>query len=163
MPTLAAGNKTLVRLQDGFTLLELLVVITIMAIATGAVSLALRDSAQTTLERDAVRLAAVLEAARAQSRASGARVLWTPLEDGFRLDGLPQATHSRWLSQDTTVLGTATVALGPEPLIGPQQIDLISRSQPASSLRLATDGLRPFALAPWTDARADRSPSQERR
>ena len=51
--------------------------------------LAMRDSAQTQLEREAQRLAALLESARAQSRASGVPVRWQPTEAGFRFDGLP--------------------------------------------------------------------------
>ncbi|EER57631.1 general secretion pathway protein H, partial [Acidovorax delafieldii 2AN] len=51
------------RTARGFTLLELLVVISIMALATAGVSLALRDSGQTQLEREAARLAALLESA----------------------------------------------------------------------------------------------------
>lgn len=47
--------------KSGFTLLELLIVIAIMAMATAGVSLAMRDNAQTTLERDAQRLAVLLE------------------------------------------------------------------------------------------------------
>ena len=55
----------------GFTLLELLVVISIMALATAGVSIALRDNGQTVLEREGARLAALLESGRAQSRAHG--------------------------------------------------------------------------------------------
>jgi type II secretion system protein H len=56
MQTLAVGNK-------GFTLIEMLVVLAIIAIGTAGVSLSLRDSAQSALERDAQRLAALLESA----------------------------------------------------------------------------------------------------
>jgi general secretion pathway protein H len=38
--------------------------------------------------------------------------------------------------------------LGPEPIIGPQAVTLSSGAQPGRSLRVATDGLRPFALSP---------------
>jgi general secretion pathway protein H len=57
--------------QRGFTLLELMVVVAIVALATAGVSLALRDSDATQLEREALRLSALLESARAQSRTSG--------------------------------------------------------------------------------------------
>lgn len=131
----------------GFTLLELLVVISIMALATAGVSLALRDSGQTLLERDAMRLAAVLEAGRAQSRASGAPVVWRADASGFRMEGLPQpTTPGRWLDTGTRVRGPAVLRLGPEPLIGPQQVVLEHQSRPGQALRVATDGLRPFAV-----------------
>ena len=90
MPTSAAGNKAFAaftallpvsvrqpgRPALGFTLIELLVVLALIAIGTAAVSLSFRDSSQTALEREAHRLAALLESARARSRASGMPVQW---------------------------------------------------------------------------------------
>ena len=66
MRILAVGNKK-IRANGirGFTLLELLVVLSIMALATVGVGLAMRDGTQAQLERDAERLAALLESARA--------------------------------------------------------------------------------------------------
>ena len=46
-------------------------VISIMALATAGVSIAMRDNGQTVLEREGARLAALLESGRAQSRAHG--------------------------------------------------------------------------------------------
>ena len=153
MPTSAAGNKRrpppvagrLPVRSRGFTLLELLVVVAIIAIATAGVSLALRDSSQTRLERDAQRLAALLESGRAQSRATGVAVRWVALSGGgFRFEGVPPGTlPGEWLAPDTSVAGTATLVLGPEPLIGRQSVLLVSQGQ---SLRVATDGLRPFVV-----------------
>ena len=48
-------------------------------LATSHVSFALRDSASTSLNREADRLSAVLEAARAQSRSSGVALAWVAL------------------------------------------------------------------------------------
>lgn len=62
MPTSAAGSRRL----RGFTLLELIVVIAIIAVATAGVSFAMRDSSAARLDREADRLAALLESARAQ-------------------------------------------------------------------------------------------------
>lgn len=135
----------------GFTLLELLVVVAIVAVAGAGVSFALRDSSQTRIEREAQRLAALLEAARAQSRVSGLPVHWQATADGFQFDGLPDTPLPRlWLDPATQVrpglaAGTTTLLLGPEPLIGPQALIV---SQGDSSRRVATDGLRPFAVLP---------------
>ncbi len=143
MQTSAAGNST------GFTLLELLVVVAIMAIGSAGVSFALRDPTQVQLERDGQRLAALLEAARARSRVIGMPVRWRVSASGFRFEGLAASElPEQWLDADTAVAGDPTLLLGPEPIVGPQEILLVSRHDPAYRLRLATDGVRPFAVRP---------------
>ena len=62
----------------GFTLIELLIVVALVAMVSGLVSLAIRDPAASRLEREAARLSALLEAARAEARASGLAVRWVP-------------------------------------------------------------------------------------
>ena len=134
----------------GFTLLELLMVVAIMALATAGVSLAMRDSAQTQLEREAQRLAALLESARAQSRASGVPVRWQPTEAGFRFDGLPpENLPQQWMTPGIHAAlppGMGALPLGPQPGSGAQQTWLSLSSQPGRTLVVATDGLRPFAV-----------------
>ena len=137
--------------QGGFTLLELLVVISIIAAASAGVALALRDGTQTALDRDAQRLTVLLESARAQSRATGVAVRWQTSLAGFVFEGLsgpPLPTN--WLSASTRVVGTASLQLGPEPMIGAQGIELADDSQrgnpQAASVRIATDGLKPFSV-----------------
>ena len=141
--------------SSGFTLLELLIVITIMAMATAGVSMAMRDTGQTALEREAQRLAVLFESARAQSRASGMPVYWHTTESGFQFEGLENAPlPAAWLGSGITARtrGTqqALVRLGPEPIIGPQTVELIALSpstgQPERSMLVATDGLRPFTV-----------------
>ncbi|WP_295953697.1 prepilin-type N-terminal cleavage/methylation domain-containing protein [Rhodoferax sp.] len=150
MPTSAVGSSPLKARQKGFTLLELLVVVAIIAIASAGVAFALRDNSQTLLERDAARLAALFESARAQSRATGVPVRWRLTPEGFAFDGLPSsgsgALPSHWLGNDTVARNTAPVLLGPEPVIGRQEIVLQSISQPSQALRIATDGARPFTV-----------------
>jgi general secretion pathway protein H len=139
--------------SSGFTLLELLIVVAIMAIASAGVSFAMRDSSQTQLEREAQRLAALLESARAQSRSSGIPVRWRVTEQGFVFDGLPtQALPHSWIAPGIVVQaagnaapGPASLQLGPEPIIGKQSVTL-SAGATGRSLRVATDGLRPFAV-----------------
>ena len=151
MQTSAAGNRNCCP-HAGFTLLELLVVVAIVAMVSAGVGFAMRDASQVQLARDGERLAALLESARAQSRVLGVPVRWRATAAGFRFEGLAPATlPDQWLDADTAVApdaGLANVLLGPEPIIEPQAVVLISRSQPGKSVRLATDGVRPFTVQP---------------
>jgi general secretion pathway protein H len=147
MPTSARGSER--RRPAGFTLIELLVVVAIIAIASGVAALALRDGDSARLDEEAVRLAALLEGARAEARAAGVRAWWEPVTEGtaFRFNGAPSRADrpSRWLHEGTVgqVVGARAVVLGPEPLIGPHRI-LLQRGD--RSLVVATDGLGPFGV-----------------
>jgi general secretion pathway protein H len=140
----------------GFTLIELMIVVVLIAVASSVASLALRDPAATTLEREGARLAALLESGRAEARASALAAYWEPQPQAagapdFRFVGLPPSYElpTRWLESGVSaeVVGARAVLLGPEPLIGAQRIVLRLRDQ---RLTLATDGLGPFVVAPET-------------
>lgn len=131
-------------------------VVAIIAIASAGVVFAIPDASHTALERDAQRLAALLDSARAQSRASGLVVYWHPTPEGFKFEGLPQTKNpttgewqdlstlpSNWLSSETRVDANSRLSLGPEPIIARQEIMLYNAGR---SLTVATDGLRPFAI-----------------
>jgi general secretion pathway protein H len=136
------------RCHAGFTLLELLLVMALLAVAVGMVSLSLRDRSAQRLEEEGTRLAALLEGARARSRAMGRELRWQPLTDasGFLFLGLPegQKMPGNWLDEQTRaqVIGAPMLRLGPEPLIDAQQVQLSLGNQ---RLLLATDGLSAFA------------------
>ena len=148
MPTSVHGSRR----DRGFTLIELMLVVAIVAIASAVVSLALRDPTAARLEQEAVRLAALLESARAEARSSGVAARWEPLEkqaDGsdFRFVGLSAKDPfpTRFLEEGTAaqVIGARAVLLGPEPLIGEQRIVLRLDDQ---RLTLVTDGIGPFEV-----------------
>lgn len=143
MPTLAAGSKHKSSGTRGFTLLELLLVIAIVAIASAGAALAMRDSAHAGLETQAQRLAALLESGRAQSRASGMVVRWNTTTKGFALDGEEQV----WQLAGMQAYSEQVVLLGPEPVIGPQSVTLWLTEQADRRLRVATDGIRPFEVS----------------
>jgi general secretion pathway protein H len=160
--------------QRGLTLLELLVVLAIVGLTMAGVSLSLRDSRQTQLEREAQRLTAQLEAARAQSRTSGVALIWRTTADGYAITsavaGSGLATRQEiWLNPNTQAQVNTSAAnpnnwivLGPEPIITPASITLSVLPEPGStanaakaqqvpslqSLRIASDGLRPFQVEP---------------
>ena len=131
-------------------------VVALIAITSATISLALRDPTELQLQREAQRLAALLEAARAESRASGLAVTWIPkgakAGDDFRFVGLPRtiALPTRWLGDPVAVqIEQATamqpgLVLGPEPIIPAQRLRLQLGDQ---RVVLATDGLAAFEIA----------------
>jgi general secretion pathway protein H len=161
--------------QQGLTLLELLVVLAIIGFSLAGVSLSLRDSSQTQIEREAQRLVAILEAARAQSRTSGIALIWQATPEGFVIRAASASTPAQannpiadrtqtWLTTGTqAVVSTVSVSannsaaanlvvLGPEPILTPTRITLTlataNNTKPTPALSIGTDGLRPFQVAP---------------
>jgi general secretion pathway protein H len=148
--------------ERGFTLLELLIVLAIVAVAVGLVSAALPDSAAARLDEEGERLAVLLEAARSEARVSGTVVRWVPRsanevagDAGASSGGAPghfrfmgtaaaRALPTRWLDDRVAaqVVGGTFVLLGPEAILPAQRV-VLSLGQ--RQLEVASDGLAPFA------------------
>lgn len=162
MPT-SADFPFATQQQKGFTLIELLLVMVILAIGTAGAALALRDTQHDLLDREAVRLAALLEAGRAQSRASGVPVLWHGTAKDFAFAGIPAPLKGQtglpthWQTPVLLISGgrtdslqdgsPITLILGPEPIIPAQQITLALPESPHIRRTISTDGLRPFVIS----------------
>jgi general secretion pathway protein H len=145
----------------GFTLLELMVVVAIIAVAAGLVTVSLPDPRVSALEREATRLTALLESARAQSRAADVPVAWLPQAgsgsgsgSNFQFPGLPKASDypSRWLDKRVRaeVIGAKALTLGPEPILPAQRVVLHLEEL---QLSIQTDGLNPFAIQRFEEAK----------
>jgi len=159
MPTSAPGSSRWRCRRGGFTLVELLIVMAIIAVGIGLVAVALPDGERAKLEEEAERLAALLETARAEARVSGATVLWVPRKAGdpatdnagrelhFRFVGLPRSLDlpTRWLDPRTQaeVAGAPRLVLGPAAILPPQRVRLVLGD---ARLELASDGLAPFGV-----------------
>ncbi|MDO9096466.1 MAG: prepilin-type N-terminal cleavage/methylation domain-containing protein [Rubrivivax sp.] len=147
----------------GFTIVELLIVIAVVAVAVSLVAVALPDGEAAKLDEEGERLIALLETARAESRVSGAPVIWLPGSTGesgqalsdlqgrpvhFRFVGVPAQAGlpSRWLDARVVaqVVGAPSVVLGPSAILRAQRIVLGLEGR---RIELFTDGLSPFAVA----------------
>ena len=133
----------------GFTLLELLVVLAIIASASAAVVLSLRDSPQTRLQAEAERVIAVLEASRADARASNTAMRWHADDQGFQVHTLPAtgpAVHNMaWLHKGTQA-SPVDVLISAEPVQARSRLTLSHDS--GASLSIGTDGAAAFKVLP---------------
>lgn len=108
MPTLAPGRAEPMR-QHGYTLLEVLIVLAIIGIATAAVSVqAFPPSEKRALETDARRLAQWFAVAHGQARHFGQTVHWSYHDAGYRFVAAPDSALTMPL---------AAMRTGPEPAL----------------------------------------------
>lgn len=70
--------------QQGFTLIELMVVLVIVGIASAAISISIKPDPHQLLRRDANRLVQLLQIAQAEAQADGRPITWEHDGKGFQ-------------------------------------------------------------------------------
>lgn len=139
--------------QAGLTLVELLVVLAIVALATAGTLWSMRQNPQRQLQQEAQRLSALLEAARAQAVLQGQVSTWSLDEQGrFVWRGpVPDDMPTRWEMDPAPRVqwpqGARELVLGPEPMIPASRItlELWRDGQTVATVVVGTDGLSPIS------------------
>ena len=143
----------------GFTLVELLVVLLLVALGSSLVALSLRDTPQHLLEREADRLISVLENARAQARSRSTPLLWRADEQGYAISPVNASIAStdwaaeqewqrlNWLSPGTRA-EPPDLIISAEPVQAPLRLQLIHTGTVTTRLTLGSDGAEAVKVWP---------------
>jgi type II secretion system protein H len=76
-------SRTILAGESGFTLIEVMVVVVIIAVLSSMLVIVAMPGDAALADREARRLAALLELASAEARASGESIAWSPEGDGY--------------------------------------------------------------------------------
>ena len=166
--------------RDGFTLIELLIAMGIVGVLAATIVFVAQPGDATLARQEARRLAALLELALSETRASGESIAWSPVpggyafwrqaEDGawvgfaedspYRRRSLPGATLLRDVRVDAQPLRPGErIILTPYGMSGAIEATLTGGG---ASITLRGGALRRISLQPDSHARMDARPSAAR-
>jgi general secretion pathway protein H len=142
----------------GFTLVELLVVVALIAIVAGVAALALGGEESRKLREETERLAALFRIAAAEARASGRTLAWEADHAGYwfraandeQYELREELARRRAWPFEVERIGTPRVLITREPLREPVRIEIGTRRR---DLHLALDALGNLAAVDCEGAR----------
>ncbi|MBJ7264629.1 MAG: prepilin-type N-terminal cleavage/methylation domain-containing protein [Burkholderiaceae bacterium] len=130
--------------QAGFSLIELMVVVAIIAIATAAVGLTAFNRTESSLRKDAERLVQLFGVAQSEARAGGRSIQWETDASGYRF---VRRIAPAAASAHTAVRETVIDRFERDDVLRPRQWDAgnvtVSVSQIAPDARGVVDADRP--------------------
>jgi len=114
---------------SGLTLLELLVVLMIVAVASAGVVASLPDPVERELDRQAERLHIQIDMVRTEARLLATPIRWHADDKGYRFEGLVDGNDALsglhvWTVPGLRVRSNDSLWLGPEPMSSPYRIEL---------------------------------------
>ena len=133
--------------ERGYTLLELLVVAAIIALAAGMLTLGVRGDESRRLREEADRLAALFTLAHSEARVNGRSLVWEADLEGYRFRPLAadaggvlreELSRSRQWALDIQRIERRELVFSREPLREPAEVELATRSH---AVRIAVDAL----------------------
>lgn len=133
--------------RSGFTLLELLVVITIMGLAAAAVALSVPGGDGRRLQEEAARLGALFRIAQDEARISGRTLVWEADLNGYRFRPLDAEAAGNWNDEVLRPrswpfvvrrIEAGRIVFGREPMLEPATFRIATTDR---EVRLAIDAL----------------------